>query len=380
MVYGAQLNVLSKFDYDHSGIPKDVQLQVGVEAHQNFQVPAVRAPLYPLYPLDSRYDRDHPPKVDVSLQASRTLLHMDDPLYYYHNLRVHTNLPGFLRPTTIPGFNPIPAPCPAIINPRCTAGNNCAIRIPPMILDPLARTVIQQQGRVCSAHSSFVYCLPTAATWTMATCPWASAGFVARPYGSNLGVLGGTGLESVAFSSDINCPGGYVNAGYDASGLLLDWYGEPLSSFDGVPASLLVPYGNNVDDTGFAVSCLQVTYTTLDYSSPVPIIDFETEDGVDWSLILDLDAPDSPGWVGALIEYIGSSGDNLAYNLALQGLYDLGGQNDCDFGGTASLPECADGRDNAPPFWPPDGYDTSDPQCFSVDSRGVPYYNPANSE
>jgi hypothetical protein len=250
-------------------------------------------------------------------------------LEYDEALRISTNLPGFTRPTTVPGAPLLPAACPAIVNPLCSINSGCAIRIPSVTVGPHARTIIPQDGLVCVRQSAFITCIVTGSRWTISACPWASATFAAP--------LPGKGGVPFLMSSDINCAA-YVHAGFDAT-FLLGSGGNLLSSgFDGVPASLLVRYANGADDTAFAVSCLVATYTTIDTSTVIPTIGSATEDGVDWSLVLDLDAPGGAGWLGALLKHVGAGN--------LPGVYDLEGGNDCDFAGTVALPQCFDGIDN----------------------------------
>jgi hypothetical protein len=330
------------------------------------------------------YDNASPPNVCVI-----SLLGVQLPVvgsFYYETLRVYTNLPGFAQPVTTPGLPPVLVPCPAVINPLCNV--TCAIHVVPVTVGPLARTIIPQDGLICTQQSSFVTCIATSAKWTIAACPWASSSFTTRPSGSNKGFLGGTGLENVVHSWDINCAA-YANAGYDVS-YLLGSGGDPLSSgFDGVPASLLVPFNDGNDDTSDVVQCLSATYTRIDTSVVPPGVTTPTEDGVDYELILDLDdafaATPGTNWVGALAKHVAGTG--VGGNIAMQGVYDLGGDNGCDFAGTTALPQCSDGLDNDGAPANPSNADIHDNNgcwhTFFVPVTGTPidYYDPTdNSE
>src|ERR1044072_6012703 len=255
-------------------------------------------------------DASNPPNVCVA-----SLRGVQSPIigvFYYETLRVYTNLPGFTSPTTQPANTVfVPLNCPAILNPLCgpPTSATCGIYIQPTTVGALARTIIPQDGLVCTQQSSFISCVVTASKWTIAACPWANATFTSGLV--NKGFFAGTGLETLLMSQDINCAG--CAPAYDVS-FLLGSGGDLLSSgFEGVPASLLVPFGNGADDTGFVVQCLQATYTTVDTSTPIPTITPGiVEDGVDWEQILDLDDAFSafPGtnWVGDLSKQVGSGG------------------------------------------------------------------------
>jgi hypothetical protein len=268
------------------------------------------------------YDNAVPPNLCVA-----SLLGVQAPLggaLYYESARTYANAPGFGNAVTTPGLPAIPAPCPAVVQPSCSALSGCAIHVPPVTVSPVARTLIPQDGVVCTHQSSFITCIPTAGAWTLAACPWSSATFTTRDAGGQ-GTLGGTGLANVLLSQDIDCDVAYANT--MTATALLGSGGNPLSSgFDGVPATALVPFGG-ADDTAYGVQCLTATYTTVDDSVVPPAVGSATEDGVDYELILDLDAPTS--WANALAKHVGGTG--VGGNLALQGLYDLGGGNDCDF-------------------------------------------------
>jgi hypothetical protein len=300
-------------------------------------------------------DASNPPNVCVaSLRGVQTPI---IGVFYYETLRVYTNLPGFVEPTTVPATATfVPLACPAVLNPLCTAITSCGIYIQPTTVGAFARTIIPQDGLVCTQQSSFISCVVTASKWTIAACPWASATFTSGLV--NKGFFAGTGLETLLMSQDINCAG--YGPAYDVS-FLLGSGGDLLSSgFEGVPASLLVPFGNGADDTGFVVQCLQATYTTVDTSTPIPTITPGiVEDGVDWEQILDLDDAFSafPGtnWVGDLSKQVGSGG---ATTIALAGLYNLGGANGCDFTANTTLPECFDDLNNDP--WQDNDVDSRD--------------------
>jgi hypothetical protein len=272
------------------------------------------------------YDNDTPPNVCII-----DLLGVQAPVggsFYYETLRVYTNLPGFGSPVTFPPSGlAVPLVCPAVINPLCTALSMCAIHIAPMTVSPVVRTLIPQDGSICTQQSSFVTCIATAGAWTLNTCPWASASFTTRA-NPNKGVLGGTDLANVLLSQDINCSV-YTFATPVSATALLGNEGNPLSSgFNGVPAANLVLFGAGGDNTAYVVQCLKATYTTIDSSVVPPAVGSATEDGVDYELVLDLDGAGA-NWAGALTKHV--SGTGVGGNLALQGLYDLGGDNDCDF-------------------------------------------------
>jgi hypothetical protein len=278
------------------------------------------------------YDNSNPPNVCII-----DLLGVQSPLvgvFYYETGRVYHNAPGFGSAIVIPpnGVS-VPLACPAIVNPLCSAATMCAIHVAPVTIQPVVRTIIPQDGSVCTQQSSFITCIATSASWTLNACPWASASFTARAPGSNKGLLGGTGLENVILSQDINCTA-YTFATPVSGTSHLGSDGNPLASgFDGVVATDLVPFGNGVDNTSFVVQCLKATYTTIDSSVVPPLTGSATEDGVDYEQILDLDAvtlANFSGWTGDLAKQVGGVGGTSG-NLALQGLYDLGGDNDCDF-------------------------------------------------
>src|ERR1041385_848184 len=322
-------------------------------------------------------DASNPPNVCVA-----SLRGVQSPIigvFYYETLRVYTNLPGFTSPTTQPANTVfVPLNCPAILNPLCgpPTSATCGIYIQPTTVGALARTIIPQDGLVCTQQSSFISCVVTASKWTIAACPWANAGFVSGQV--NKGFFAGTGLETLLMSRDITCSA-YANAGYDVS-FLLGSGGDLLSSgFDGVPASLLVPFGNG-DDTSFVVQCLDVVYTTVDTSTPIPTITPNVPGGgVDWEQILDLDAPGGAGWIGDLGKQVGSGG---ATTLALAGLYNLGGNNNCDFTANTALPQCSDGinRSEEHTSGNDNNADWRDSGCYSTGPGGISYYNPARSE
>jgi hypothetical protein len=109
------------------------------------------------------------------------------------------------------------------------------------------------------------------------------------------------------------------------------------SGDDGFDVAAKVRFGNGfapTDETGYLVSCLSATWTEIDTSTSVPTIrPGVTGDAVDWFLALDLDDwlalvnPPVNGWAVALEWHLGASTGGRP----LQGLYDLGGGNGCDF-------------------------------------------------
>jgi hypothetical protein len=276
---------------------------------------------------------------------------------YYETLRVTSNVN--VVPATLPGLPPIPLPCPSFINPSCTALSGCALRLDPITVR--GGTLVYQDALLCT-QSSFADCMPTEAGWAVSTCAWADASFATRPSGPNEGVLGGTGLENVLLSKDINCGGSgytrpsdrsqqlvtfgrnvvsslgrfrvyadgaerygfpidFVNAGADSSatGLVVGGMGAFAVASEVAPGA----------GTRYLVSCLFVKRTVIDLSTIPPSISYGVvEDSVDWFLVLD-DMDTNSNWVGALVKHVGPGG--FGGNLGLQGLYDQGGDNDCDF-------------------------------------------------
>jgi hypothetical protein len=274
-------------------------------------------------------------------------------LDYYENLRVQTNSPGFGLPFGFPfaSSEPVSFPCPRQINEACQP-TYCPVHLERMHFTS-AMTVASQDGRICNRFSSFTSCIATSSKWWVDRCPWDFARFQARAPFSDDGAIYGTGFDNLAFSQDIDCsnpPYGprYAGLGYDYSFLLGGDDNWLSSGQQGIPVAAVVPFNDGQDSTGFFVSCLQVTYTTVDSSTPVPTVTpGNVDDGVDWFLVLDLDAISlktaTTSWNGALARY-----DFGADGQALAGLYDYGGDNDCDFA-RSPAPECSNGHDEADP-------------------------------
>jgi len=249
--------------------------------------------------------------------------------FYYENLRIYGNLYKPI-PVDVPPAGPVPLfialACPGPLGaPPGTYG----IVIPDF--NVIVGTLIDQDAILCSQGavlgSTFTECLPDATSWDWDLTACDDVTFTARVSPSNKGTLGGTGLEGQALSSGVaTCA---VQHGHDVSEKLNVFEPDSVRTFfTAVPAGLIVHPGHG---HAWVVSCLKGTVTQRLTVSPFTTVPGINQEAHDWALVLDVSSLLNPSTAAAsladaqtkITKHLGlGAGDR-----ALQGLYDLGGDN-----------------------------------------------------